>query len=465
MRASITNRSLRKVAPSDNQDWFRVENKKKPQSGKTTTEIFIYDEIGFWGSTAKDFVAKLDEIDSEQIDLHINSPGGAVFDGLAIYNALLRHDAEIVVYVDALAASAASFIAQAGDKIYMTLGSTMMIHDGAGLVWGTAADMQKMTDILNKLSNNIASIYSASAGGTVEEWRALMVEEMWYNAEEAVEAKLAQEVLDYREDDAENDASNKWNLSVFNYAGRSNAPSPALVRQRVSNRLKETAVKPGEKKNQGGDGGEGSGTEGTPPVTPDQPAQGHPASPDTDPEAPTTGEPEGGNKDNKGGTGPAVPPTPSHNPTNQAGQVTFKVNGAVVSDLSRVQAHIDSLETFRTETLENARKSFVAQLASDNKINAADIKELEEFALELSPTQYERWTKTWNRQSAQPHLGGQHGPGPGNADPQGSANKAQHLEDLKGIVAQHKMGGMKHDQIKATGSYKELMTLDPNFEL
>src|SRR3546814_8990387 len=97
-------------------DWCRIENKK---SDKGSADIYIYDEIGFWGTTAQNFATQIADLDVDKFNLHINSPGGDMFDGIAIYNSLKNHKAKVTVYVDGLAASAASFIAQSGDEIIM----------------------------------------------------------------------------------------------------------------------------------------------------------------------------------------------------------------------------------------------------------------------------------------------------------------------------------------------------------
>jgi len=149
---------------------------------------------GWFGMTAVDFIEELKAVESAKIDLHLNSPGGEVFDAVAIYNSLVQHDAEVTVYVDGLAASAASFIAQSGDTVIMQKASTMMIHDASGMAWGNAKDMADTANILNKISDNIASIYAERTGGTTEEWRAFMQEEIWYTAKEAVDAGLADKV-------------------------------------------------------------------------------------------------------------------------------------------------------------------------------------------------------------------------------------------------------------------------------
>lgn len=191
--------------------------------------IRLYDPIDswgeYWGVSAKEFAATLDELgdDVNEIRLHVNSPGGDVFDGIAILNALRSHPALVVVTVDGIAASAASFIAAGADELIMARNSELMIHDAWGLCVGNAEDMRKLAGDLDRISSNIASIYADKAGGTVADWRAAMVAETWYSAEEAVAAGLADRVED-RKADAE--VKNRFDLTIFTYAGRDHAPAP-----------------------------------------------------------------------------------------------------------------------------------------------------------------------------------------------------------------------------------------------
>lgn len=173
--------------------WFRISNAEG--EGGAPAVVHLYDEIGYWGVTASDFVALLEQISASSIELRINSPGGDVYDGIAIYSALIDHPANVAVKVDALAASAASFIAQAGDTVEMGRNSELMIHDAWGMCVGNAADMLEMNAILNKASDNIASIYAARAGnGGTATWRKRMEGEVWYSAQEAVDVGLADSV-------------------------------------------------------------------------------------------------------------------------------------------------------------------------------------------------------------------------------------------------------------------------------
>lgn len=202
-------------------DWYRITNLAGAKA-----EVYIYDEIGYFGVTADDFVRDLRAIDAQSIDLHLNTPGGDVFDGIAILNALRAHPAEVTTIVDGIAASAGSFIAQAGDHRVMMRNSQLMIHDAHGLSIGNAKDMQEMAGLLDKQSDNIASIYADRAGGTTDEWRARMHAETWYSASEAVAAGLADEV-----DGDAPPSQNNWDLSIFNYAGREAAPAPETAPQ------------------------------------------------------------------------------------------------------------------------------------------------------------------------------------------------------------------------------------------
>src|SRR5687768_7982024 len=140
--------------------WYEIKN-----LAADVAEVSIYDEIGFWGVTASDFVRDIQSVSAKSLTLHINSPGGDVFDGIAILNALRQHPAEVHVVIDGLAASAASFIAMAGDTITMAPNAMMMIHEASGLVIGNAQEMTEMAALLDKTSANIANVYAQRAGG------------------------------------------------------------------------------------------------------------------------------------------------------------------------------------------------------------------------------------------------------------------------------------------------------------
>ncbi len=169
--------------------WYDIRNAADAES-----EIFIYEEIGYWGITSDQFIQELNALNAKTIRLRINSPGGSVWDAIAIHSALVAHSATVNVQIDSLAASAASVIAMAGDKITMMRGSQMMIHDAIGIGMGNQAELIEYANWLGDQSNNIADMYAARAGGTAEDWRAMMLAETWLFAAEAVEAGLADEI-------------------------------------------------------------------------------------------------------------------------------------------------------------------------------------------------------------------------------------------------------------------------------
>jgi ATP-dependent Clp endopeptidase proteolytic subunit ClpP len=158
--------------------------------------VRIYDEIWDLGVNALDLAADLDGIDADHIRVEINSPGGSVFDGIAIYNALRNHPAHVTTRVDGIAASIASVIAQAGDTRIMVTGSQMMIHNAWGMTVGDRQDHTDMAGVLAQQDEVIASIYAARSGKPADEFRALMDAETWLTAERAVEAGLADEVYE-----------------------------------------------------------------------------------------------------------------------------------------------------------------------------------------------------------------------------------------------------------------------------
>lgn len=203
--------------------WFRIENAVTDDDGRKRAKVYLYDAIGSWyGVTPADFVQQLNDLedDVEVLELHINSPGGSVFDGIAIMNALRQHDAEVVGIVDGLAASAASFIAVGGcDELVMAAHSELMIHDAWGLCVGNAADMAKMAEDLDRISDNIASVYARKAGGSADSWRATMREDTWYSAADAVAAGLADRTDADPDDDSTDDedasTENRWGRDIF----------------------------------------------------------------------------------------------------------------------------------------------------------------------------------------------------------------------------------------------------------
>jgi ATP-dependent protease ClpP protease subunit len=188
--------------------WYRIEN------SANAAEVYIYDEISPYGVTANDFVRDLNSIARPTINLHLNTPGGDVFDGIAIFNALKAHSAFVNVYIPGLAASIGTVIAMAADRIVIAPHARMMIHEAHALGRGNATDFAKMSERLNATSDNIASIYAERAGGDVAAWRELMRSETWYTDEAAVTAGLADEVGRSNDESALKQAAS-FDLSIY----------------------------------------------------------------------------------------------------------------------------------------------------------------------------------------------------------------------------------------------------------
>lgn len=174
------------------QSWFRVTN-----ATDTEAEMYVYDEIGGWGVEAGAFADALRGLgDVRKLTVRINSPGGDYFDGVAIHNMLSQHKATVHVVIDGLAASAATIVAMAGDKVSIGRGGQMMIHDALVATVGNAQDLREMAEQLDRTSEDIADMYARRAGGSATEWRDRMRAETWFSADEAVDAGLADEVID-----------------------------------------------------------------------------------------------------------------------------------------------------------------------------------------------------------------------------------------------------------------------------
>jgi ATP-dependent protease ClpP protease subunit len=226
---ALTRMAAGPVAPTERTgEWFKITNAEGDDDDESSAVIDIYGDIGTWGVNATDFVAALRAITADSIDLHINSGGGSIYEALAIYNALIDHPANVVVHVDGIAASAASFISQAGDRVVMGRNAELMIHDGIGMTYGNAALHLEMAELLNKASDNIASIYAGRAGRvSATVWRQRMKSETWYSAQEAVDAGLADEALKTERRSGQGPKAS-LDLSRFNYAGRAKAPAPPV---------------------------------------------------------------------------------------------------------------------------------------------------------------------------------------------------------------------------------------------
>ena len=158
--------------------------------------LSIYDEIGFWGVQAKDFRTSLANVKSSILNVEINSPGGDVFAGVAIYNMLKSSGKEIVVKVMGVAASAASLIAMAGDKRQMPKNTMMMIHNPWSFAMGNADELRDTADTLDKIGASLLGTYMGATGLDEAKVKAMLSTDTWLTADEALEMGFATEITD-----------------------------------------------------------------------------------------------------------------------------------------------------------------------------------------------------------------------------------------------------------------------------
>lgn len=178
------------------------------------TKMYIYGEIGYWGVEALDVIEALRDI-SGPVEVHINSMGGSVWEGLAIYQALREHPHNVSVVIDGLAASAASFIAMAGTTIEIGAAAHMMIHNAASYCSGDADAFEAQATMLRNCTQAIAGLYAKRTGGDVEDFVAAMAAETWYIGQQAVDIGLADSVRGEDTEEPEFPA-NATTMPVFN---------------------------------------------------------------------------------------------------------------------------------------------------------------------------------------------------------------------------------------------------------
>jgi ATP-dependent protease ClpP protease subunit len=173
--------------------WYEMKAIAAPMGAATkTAEIYIYDEIGMWGVSAREFARDLKGLgDLDHITLRINSPGGSVFDGVAIYNLLKNHSATVKSFIDGVAASMGSVIALAGDTVHIAENAFYMIHNPSTVAFGEEKEMEKARNLLAKVKQSMISTYMERSGKTAEEMSAIMDAETWYTGQEAVDAGFA----------------------------------------------------------------------------------------------------------------------------------------------------------------------------------------------------------------------------------------------------------------------------------
>jgi ATP-dependent protease ClpP protease subunit len=180
--------------------WYNIKNENKVNIAeqKKYRDVFILDEIGGYGVYARTFIRDLMEVEADVINLHIDSAGGSITDGVAIYNALRAHSAEVHTYVDGIAASIASIIYLAGDERYIPENAGIFTHLPmlAEMDMPNRNDLQEAQDHLAKFEQVLANIYMKHTGADEETVRLWMENDTWFFGQEAVDSGFATQVVD-----------------------------------------------------------------------------------------------------------------------------------------------------------------------------------------------------------------------------------------------------------------------------
>lgn len=187
----------------------------KVEAKADESTVYLFDEISWWGISAEQFVKDLNGISSSVINLHVNSPGGSVFDGVSIFNAIKNHKSKVVAHIDGLAASIASVIVMAADEVKMSENAFLMIHDPWSLVVGTSEDMRKEADLLDKVGGIIAKTYMDKTGKTEEEIKDYMAAETWFTAQDALDAGFIDMIESDKKESKKAQSATVFDLSAF----------------------------------------------------------------------------------------------------------------------------------------------------------------------------------------------------------------------------------------------------------
>ncbi len=231
-RNSVNSQNINNIFAFMKGKWYSIQNK----AGGETADIYIFDEIGTYGVTAQEFINDIKDLKGTSINLRINSLGGDVFDGMAMYNVIKRREAKTTVYIEGIAASIATIIALGADEVVMAENSLFMIHNAWGGTMGEAKDMRKTADTLDKISGELTDIYRKKTGLSYEALQEMMDEETWLNAEEAYELGFVDVISDSIKVAAKYDVSKFKNITEEEIQNKLNIN---IKNRKMTNELKE----------------------------------------------------------------------------------------------------------------------------------------------------------------------------------------------------------------------------------
>jgi ATP-dependent Clp protease protease subunit len=180
--------------------------------------VYVYDVIdSTWGASAKDLVQALASMGGKDVHMHINSPGGDVFEARAMVAAVAGYGGKVVAYIDGLAASAATYLSLAADETHIVDGGMFMVHNSWTLAWGNKHEMRTTADLLDKIDGTIAADYAKKTGAEASKIQEWMDAETWFTAAEALDAGFVDSVVSTDK----KHAASSWDLSAY-----ANAPKP-----------------------------------------------------------------------------------------------------------------------------------------------------------------------------------------------------------------------------------------------
>tara|TARA_B100001175_G_scaffold39430_1_gene28772 strand:- start:1800 stop:2834 length:1035 start_codon:yes stop_codon:yes gene_type:complete len=211
--------------------WYDIQNK-----ADNSADVYIFDEIGTYGVTAQEFITDIKDLKNTPINLRINSLGGDVFDGMAMYNVIKRREAKTTVYIEGIAASIATIIALGADEVVMAENSLFMIHNAWGGSMGEAKDMRKTADTLDKITGELTDIYIKKTGLPYDSLAEMMDEETWLNAQEAFNYGFIDTISDSIKVAAKYDVSKFKNITQEEIQ---NKLSININNKKMTNELKE----------------------------------------------------------------------------------------------------------------------------------------------------------------------------------------------------------------------------------
>ncbi len=220
------------------------KNAIRAEESDSGAHIYVFGVIDpWWGASAEAVIAALAGFRGKDVHVHVNSPGGDVFEGRAIAAALVAHDAQIICHIDGLVASAATYIPRAANQVLMTEGGRYMIHESWTIGYGNKGELRKTADLLEGIDADIASDYVKQTGATLEQVNAWMEAETWFSADQALEHKFIDAITPNSKRESARDQAN-WNLSAYRNAPKSTESAPpkadpaAVAAQLQANRMR-----------------------------------------------------------------------------------------------------------------------------------------------------------------------------------------------------------------------------------